>query len=207
VLASVTPFRLRPIYVPSLEYRWSIPIDTTFAQWTSFPSDTATYFCALAFGLLVLLPRLRIPIVLYTAGWICFPRIYLGYHFASDVVAGAVIGSAVVWAVLRAEKLQSAFAPGAVAFADARPHAFYAAAFLISYEMATVFWDIRMLELKLAHAVRMLAHHASRAPSVTTASDSLVAFSGLLLVIAAAIALLRTRHRTCGDEHVMPGSR
>ena len=207
ILAAVLPFRLRPIYVPSLAQHWSIPIDPAFAQWNSFPSDTATYFCALAFGLLVLSPRFRVPIVLYTAGWILFPRVHLGYHYASDVVAGGVIGSAVVWAVLRAGWVQSAIAPRVVAFADAKPHVFYASAFLISYEMAMVFWDIRMLELKLTHATRMLLHHASRAPSATTAADSLAAFSALLLVIAAAIAVLAARNRAHGHQHVMRNRR
>jgi membrane-associated phospholipid phosphatase len=207
ILAAVTPFRLRPIYVPNLEHPWSIPTGASFAQWNSFPSDTSAYFCALAFGLIVLLPRLRVPIVLYTAGWICFPRVYLGYHYASDAVAGAVIGVAVVWAVLRAEWLQSAIVPRVVAFADASPQVFYAAAFLISFEMATVFWDIRMLELKLVHATRMLGHHASRAPSPSNPADSLLAFTAVLLAVAAAIVILLIRQRARGREHVTPNSR
>ena len=192
ILASVTPLRLRPIYVPNLEHNWSIPTNTFFAQWSSFPSDTATYFCALAFGFIVLFPRLKVPIVLYTAAWICFPRVYLGYHYASDVVAGAVIGVAVVWAVLRAEWLQSAFVPRVVAFADSRPHVFYAAAFLITFEMAAIFSDILILEQNLGHATRMLGHHASRAPSPATGTDELV---GILIVVAAAIVVLLTRQR------------
>jgi membrane-associated phospholipid phosphatase len=206
IVAAVTPFRLRPIYVPNLEHHWSISINTSFAQWTSFPSDTATYFCALAFGLIVLLPRLKVPIVLYTAGWICFPRVYLGYHYASDVVAGAVIGVAVVWAVLRAEWLQSAIVPRVVAFADSRPHVFYAAAFLISFEMAAIFSDILILERNLVHATRMLGHHASRAPSPATQADSLVALTALLLVVAAAIGILLIRQSARGRKRITPNS-
>jgi undecaprenyl-diphosphatase len=207
ILAAATPLRLRPIYVPNLEHHWSVPIDASFAQWSSFPSDTATYFWALAFGLIVLLPRLKVPIVLYTAGWICFPRVYLGYHYASDIVAGAVIGVAVAWAVLRAERLQSAIVPRVVAFADSRPHVFYAAAFLISFEMATVFWDIRMLERKLVHATRMLGHHASRAPSPSSPADSLLAFTALLLVVVAAIVILHIRHSARGRMQITPHRR
>lgn len=207
ILAAVTPFRLRPEYVPNLEHHWSIPINTSFAQWSSFPSDTATYFCALAFGLIVLLPRLKVPIVLYTAGWICFPRVYFGFHYASDVVAGAVIGVVVVWAVLRSEWLQSAIETRVVPFADSRPHVFYAVAFLISFEMATVFSDIRMLELKLVHAARMLGHHASRAPSHQSPTDALVAFTALLLAVAAAIVILLIRQSARGRKRITPNSR
>jgi membrane-associated phospholipid phosphatase len=204
ILAAVSPYRLRPIYVPNLEHNWSIPIPHFFAQWNSFPSDTATYFCALAFGFIVLFPRLKVPIVLYTAAWFCFPRVYLGYHYASDVVVGAVIGVAVVWAVLRAEWLQSAIVPRVVAFADLRPQVFYAAAFLISFEMAAIFSDILILERNLVHATRMLGHHPSRAPSPATGTDELV---GLLLVVAAAIVILLTRQSARGRKRITANSR
>jgi len=208
ILAAVTPFRLRPIYVPNLEPHWSFPINTSFEQWNSFPSDTTAYFCALAFGLIVLLPRLKVPIVLYTAGWVCFPRVYLGYHYASDVVAGAVIGVAVVWAALRAEWLKSAVTPRVVAFENARPDVFYPAAFLVTFEMAHIFWDIRVLEHKLGHAIRMLGHNASRAPSPAIPADSLVgAITALLLVVAAAILILHSRHSAHGHGKITPHSR
>ena len=201
ILAAVTPFRLRPEYVPNLEHHWSIPTNVSFAQWSSFPSDTATYFCALAFGLIFLLPRLKVPIILYTAGWICFPRVYFGFHYASDVAAGAVIGVAVVWAVLRTEWLQSAVETRVVPLADSRPHVFYTAAFLISYEMATVFSDVRILELKVVHAARMLGHHVSRAPSYSSQADALLAFTVLLLAVAAAILVLSSRRIARGRAH------
>jgi membrane-associated phospholipid phosphatase len=34
--------------------------------------------------------------MLYAAGWICLPRVFLGEHYVSDVVVGAGIGIALV---------------------------------------------------------------------------------------------------------------
>ena len=207
ILAAVLPFRLRPVYDPNLEHLWSIPIKTSFAQWNSFPSDTAAYLCALAFGFMVLVPRLKVPIVLYSVGWICFPRVFLGYHYASDVVAGTVIGVAVVWAVLKSEWLQSTVVLPIVAFADLKPHVFYAAAFLIDFEMAAIFWDIRALEHQLVHAIRMLGHHAPGTPSPGTPGDSLAAFAALLLAVAAAIVILLIRRHAHGHHKIVPRGR
>ena len=201
ILAAVAPFRVRPIYISSLLHS-SIPVDSTFAQWNSFPSDTAAYLCALAFGLMILLPRYKAPIILYAVGWICFPRVFLGYHYASDVVAGAAIGVAAVWAVLRSKRLQSAVMPKVVALADSAPGVFYAAAFLVSFEMANIFWDVRMMERKLAHVFRMLGHHAS--PSSATPGDSLLVFTGLLLAVAGGIVILLIRQNMHSRQQITP---
>jgi membrane-associated phospholipid phosphatase len=202
ILAVVTPFRLRPIYIPALRHT-PVPSDTALAQWNSFPSDTAAYLCALTFGLIVLLPRYKAPIILYTAGWICLPRIYLGYHYASDVVAGAVIGVGAVWAVLRSKWLQTSVMPRIAGFADSTPGVFYAAAFLITFEMATIFWDVRMLERNLVHVVRALEHKARGAPTSASPTDSLLVFTLLLLAVAGGIAILLIRQRARARVQIM----
>src|SRR5271157_11598 len=67
-IAFISPFRLRPNYDPTLVHpSYSIPLVPDIENWSSFPSDTAAYFFALAFGLAYLLRRFAIPILLYTA--------------------------------------------------------------------------------------------------------------------------------------------
>lgn len=157
-VATFTPFRIRPIYNPHLVYALSIPASSNFEPWSSFPSDTAAYLCALAFGLTYLSRRLTIPVILYTAGWICLPRIFLGLHYASDIVAGAAIGTAMVWISLKTEWLQSRVARRVLVAMDAKPHLFYAAAFLVLFEMSSMFWDVRGPLHSLSHAARSGAH-------------------------------------------------
>jgi membrane-associated phospholipid phosphatase len=144
-IAFIAPFRLRPIYDVTLAHaQYSIPVTGNLENWSAFPSDTAAYFFALAFGLGYLLRRLAIPIVLYTAGWVCLPRVYLGLHYASDIVVGIAIGITMAWVSLRSDLLQSRVAPCVLTAVETRPQWFYAIAFLVSFEMANVFQGLRL---------------------------------------------------------------
>ena len=60
----------------------------------SFPSGHAMTAFAVAGAVALLAPRLRWP-VLALASVIAFSRVYLGVHFWLDVLAGAVLGSAI----------------------------------------------------------------------------------------------------------------
>jgi undecaprenyl-diphosphatase len=192
--AVLMAFRLRPSYITDLPHARVTP-NTMLGQWNSFPSDTATYFWALAFGLIVLLPRFKFLIAAYTTGWICFPRVYLGYHYTSDIVVGAVIGVAVVWAVLKSEWFHSSVASTVAALADSKSGIFYAVAFLISVEMAKVFSDILALEQNLVHVKQKLESPTSYASSNLTSTDSLMTFAAILFLILVAIAILFIRQK------------
>jgi membrane-associated phospholipid phosphatase len=158
MVATFAPFRVRPLYDLNLQHQpLSIPIPSGFVDLSSFPSDHAAFLGALGFGLIRLSRRLTIPIVLYLAVWICLPRMYLGIHYASDVVVGAGIGLALVWAALKIEGIRSSVARPLLAFMEAKPQVFYTAAFLISFEMATMFSDIRELVRAVLHAAS--THH------------------------------------------------
>ena len=108
LIAFSLPFHIRPMYNPTLVHHpFSVRFVPNLENWSAFPSDTAAYFFALAFGVAYLARRLAIPIMLYTVLWICLPRMYIGLHYASDIIAGAAVGLAVVWAVFRTEWFRS----------------------------------------------------------------------------------------------------
>jgi membrane-associated phospholipid phosphatase len=69
------------------------------AAWQSFPSGHSTTCFALAVALAVLWPRLA-PTFVVLASWGALSRALLGVHWASDVLAGATLGSLMVWLVL-----------------------------------------------------------------------------------------------------------
>jgi membrane-associated phospholipid phosphatase len=51
-IADIAPFRIRPMFEPGISHiPYSISIMGNMESWSSFPSDTAAYFFALAFGL------------------------------------------------------------------------------------------------------------------------------------------------------------
>ena len=64
----------------------------------SFPSGHATTAFAAAVATAILVPRLRWPALLLAA-LVALSRVYLGVHFPLDVLAGALLGSAVGAAV------------------------------------------------------------------------------------------------------------
>ena len=120
-----TPFRVRPMFEAALRHRpFSVQPISGLENWSSFPSDHAAYLCALALGLIFLSWRLAIPITVFAAGWICLPRMYLGVHYASDIVVGAAIGVVTVWSVLRAARLWSFLTSQVLAFVEAKPQRF-----------------------------------------------------------------------------------
>jgi len=184
IVADLAPHRIRPVYDLHLQHRlYAFPTSYNLVDWSAFPSDTATYFFALAFGLACLSRRLAIPAMLGAGGWICLPRMFLGLHYASDVVAGAVVGIVVVWASLRVGWLQSGLATRLLRFAEGKPEVFYAAAFLASFEMGVIFEDFRVA----ARAVFDLARAQHRA------FVDLVAFTALSLLVIAAYRVFPSR--------------
>ena len=208
-IAFLAPFRLRPIYDPALAHPlYSIPVTGNIENWNSFPSDTAAYFFALAFGLAYLLRRFAIPIILYTAGWICFPRIYLGLHYASDMVVGTLIGITMAWVLLRSELSRSIVARRVLATAETKPERFYSAAFLISLEMATVFEGSRLLGRALLHAAMVelhlgVVHSGARRP--IDEWGGLLALGGFLVTASYGASVMSRKLRRRADGVNNPG--
>ncbi len=154
-LQLMLPTHLRPLHDPVPGFNVPLGIDPAILNgWNSFPSDHACLLFGLAtviwrrsqvLGLFALLPAL----------FSCLPRIYYGYHYPSDVVFGAVLG---IFAVILVENYgPRTFARRAILFENRRSSMFYFCGFLLTYEVGTLFGDIRTLGLGLAHASYQLA--------------------------------------------------
>lgn len=137
------PFHQRPLHSPGLGVHVPLTVDPeTLNTFSSFPSDHAMLFFALCVPLWRRSQWLGMAAGLWAALVICLPRIYLGFHFPSDVIAGAVLGIALML-VLRAWIVRTTLPDRIVHFADSHPAAFYPLAFVLSFELATLFGDIR----------------------------------------------------------------
>jgi len=184
-LACVTPFRQRPMVDPAVVHAvYAVKFNYNLEQWNAFPSDTAAYFMALAFGIAVLSKTIGIPVVLYTAVWICLTRVYIGAHYASYILVGAAIGVLSVWAMLKSRWIQSAAVEPIVAAMERNTHGAYAIAFLISFEMATVFDGIRGVANAMVHGVGAGLHWRTLG---TVSHSPLETWGGLLALLIFAV--------------------
>ncbi len=69
------------------------------------------------------------------------PEVYEGYHFPSDVIGSIVLGLVVLY-LFHAENAERPVAR-VLAFAQQRAAWFYLATFVVTYQIATLFDDLR----------------------------------------------------------------
>ncbi|MFL9911936.1 phosphatase PAP2 family protein [Paraburkholderia sp. RL17-337-BIB-A] len=146
VLAHYLPFRRRPLYDLSLHLTFPIAAtpEAVLRTWSSFPSDHAMMWAAVAMGIFLVSRWLGVLALLQCAFLICLPRVYLGLHYPSDVLAGMILGVGVTCAVTR-KPVMERFAPPVVRFIDKFPSVSYACMFVALFELATTFDEPRQL--------------------------------------------------------------
>jgi len=140
LLAVALPFRARPFEMtggdPTVAYR-------ALERWSAFPSDHAALFFALAAGIAVISRPLGALALIHAVVVITLPRLYLGLHYPTDMLAGAAIGTLCALAATR-EGVWRRCAPPILVWSEGR-HApwFGAVAFVATFEIATLFDSVR----------------------------------------------------------------
>lgn len=144
ILALTLPFRLRPIFDPSVPFvlPYGVPLPA-LQYWSAFPSDHASAFFALATALCFISRGLGVAAFAYVAVMIALPRIYLGLHYPTDVLGGMVVGILVALLVCNARLRVLWDVP--LGWMQRQPAPFYAIGFLLSLEMASMFDDFRQV--------------------------------------------------------------
>lgn len=71
------------------------------ADFRSFPSDTATLAAAVVMVIFFASRRLGILATFWAVVAVGMPRIYIGYHYLSDILVGYLIGILVPWVVMK----------------------------------------------------------------------------------------------------------
>lgn len=150
LLALTLPFRVRPLYEPSvdLSFPLSDPTGGGMRLWSSFPSDHASLWMAIAIGIFLVWRWIGVLAIVHCVVFVCLPRVYLGLHYPTDVIGGAAIGAFCAWLFTRAP-IRTRFAPLLLRLMEYRPAAGYMLAFLFFFELATMFDEPRLLALSV----------------------------------------------------------
>ena len=136
---TVVTFRPRPLNEARLMFQ--LPHSVTPAEWkqlSSFPSDHAVLFFAMAAGIFIASRRAGWFALFYVSAFICLPRMYLGEHYATDILAGAAIGIIPV-CVANLPRIRQPLTNWGMRLLDANPSIFYFMAFLVLYQVVELF--------------------------------------------------------------------
>lgn len=118
---------------------------------SSFPSDHAVLFFALATGIFLASRRTGWFVFAYVSIVICLPRIYLAEHYATDIFAGAAIGMFMTW-LANTSRIRKPLTGWALRSIETRPGLFYSCLFIVTYQMAELF-DPVLKMLKVAKSI------------------------------------------------------
>ena len=146
LLAGFLPFRVRPVYNPDLHLHFpstSLP-DAMLSNWSSFPSDHAMLWMAVATGIFIVSRTVGLLAILYTVLFICIPRAYFGFHYPTDLIAGALIGI-IITIIMTRPPIRTRYATPSLKWIELHPGFSSMLAFVLCFELVTQFDELRRL--------------------------------------------------------------
>lgn len=153
-MALLLPFRERPWVSDSVHFR--VPFgDETFPliHWSSFPSDHAVMYFALATSIFQVSRKLGTFAFCHAILLVCFPLLYFGFHYPTDMMAGALIGTATA-ALAASERVRSAISKPAFRWRSNSPTTFYPALYMSMLLTATQYDAVRSIAYGIWKAVK-----------------------------------------------------
>lgn len=142
-LSLAAPFRSRPLHTPELgltfPYESGAP---ELEHCSSFPSDHAILLFGLAAIIFLVSRKAGIIAFMYTVLVNGFARVYVGLHYPTDILAGALMG---LGGVLVGVPLLARTKPvqWIVEISFRKPHIFYPLFFILTYQVTDLFFAAR----------------------------------------------------------------
>ena len=146
------PFRDRPFQDPLYHFQLPYTVTGGVHSWNSSPSDHAVLFFCLATCLYMISRPLGILAMFHAIFVISLPRIYVGYHFPTDILAGAALGIATAF-LCKLPALHRKVTYPAFQWMEKHPASFYAFAFFVTFEVAELFESLMEMQSFARHAL------------------------------------------------------
>ena len=160
-IADILPFRERPSLNAALHFQLPYFVDlNNVIGWSSFPSDHATLFFALATCILFVSRGAGILALAHAFCVVSLPRVYMGIHYPTDILAGAVLGVGIASSA-KIATLRTTVTRPAMRWLEHYPGTFYAFLFLLTFLVTVVFDPVRKIGLiffKILEAALRSAH-------------------------------------------------
>lgn len=147
-LALLLPFRLRPLHEKGLHFLPPYGTVPQFIGWSSFPSDHAVLFYALSTGMFFISKKVGKIAIAYTTLFIALPRIYLGLHYPTDIIAGALLGI-IIALLCNKTTFNEKISQPLLSWSTLKPEIFYPIFFIITYQIADLFDSSRHIAVFL----------------------------------------------------------
>jgi undecaprenyl-diphosphatase len=147
-------FRERPFLNPLYHFQVPFTVTGEVHSWNSCPSDHAILFFCLATCLCFISWRVGVLALCHALFVVSLPRIYVGYHYPTDILAGAVIGIAVAL-LCRYSAFRKWITAPFLRWTEKHPPSFYAFAFLWTFEVSELFITLLNLQGYFRTALRI----------------------------------------------------
>jgi len=155
-LTFILPFRLRPMHNTQLDF--ILPFGSSLKildGWSSFPSDHAVLLLTLITGVFLISKRLGVFVFLYSVIVALIPRIYLGLHYPTDIIAGAILGVSITL-IFNREYFIDKFSKPILELSNSKPEIFYPIFFLISFQASDLFEGFRAVASMLKEGLKLI---------------------------------------------------
>lgn len=153
-MALLLPFRERPWVSGDVHFRSPYGGEQfQLIHWSSFPSDHATMYFALATTLLFVSRKLGVFAIFHSLLLVCFPLVYFGHHYPTDLITGALLGAGAA-SLARVERVRRALCSPGFRWRANSPATFYPSLYICMLLIATQYEGVRSIAYGIWKAMK-----------------------------------------------------